>query len=89
MWTIKHWNRSARKVLQFPYLEVVNAQLVETLCNLIDLTGEAELFYDSKIFREFHFHAALAPKSADVYSCSYFPYFLFCFLFIKRNWQRP
>lgn len=83
----KRWNTSARKVLQFTSLEVIKAQLVETLCNLTDLTGEPELFYDSKMFREFHFQPALASNLADIYNFSYFPYFLFCFLLI-RHWQK-
>lgn len=85
---VKHWNRSDRKVLQLPYLEVVNAQLVETLCTLINLTGKAELFYDSKMFRVSFPHCFGIKISWHVYSFSYFPYFLFCFLFINRNWQK-
>lgn len=86
---VKHWSRLARKVLQFPSLEVFRAQLVETLCNLIDLAGKPELFYDSKMFGEFHFHPALVSNLADVYNFSYFLYFLFCFLFIKEIGKRP
>jgi len=87
---VKHWNRSAKKVLQFPSLEVFKAQLAETLYNLINVTGEPELFPDSKMFREFHFHHALASNLADTSIISaIFLTSSFAFLLLKEIGKRP
>lgn len=73
---VRHWNRLARKVSQFPSLEVFMAQLVETLCNLINLTGEPE--------------PALASNLADMsVILAIFLTSSFAFFLLKELGKRP